>query len=195
MENRWTQAATILRPTIEVCGVRLLPFCLRHRVALNAISSPALDLDKPMTPKHLMAAVRILASSTLEEIRRPHTLREKWWVSRLTYSRSLMVEEMAKLTIYMEAQSLWPRFWVKEGQSKNSPPIPWELSIISSLLRGGCTLEEAWTMPEAGAVWLHIANLMATGADVKIVSDHEWEAMEKFKEAQANKQPQQPITQ
>jgi biotin operon repressor len=36
-------------------------------------------------------------------------------------------------------------------------------------------------MPEAEAVWMHIANLAQDGVDVKIVTETEWLAMENEK--------------
>lgn len=187
MASRWTQAATILRPEILVCGVRLLPFCLRHRVALEAIDSPILNPSAPLTAKHMIAAVRILSTHDLEQIRRPHTLRESWWLGRLTFSNAILAQEAAKLVAYMEAQSLWPRFWVKEDSEGRSGGVPWPLAIVANLTRNGCTLTEAWTMPEAEAVWLHVANTIAAGAKVEVVSDKEWEAMERYKAQEAAK--------
>lgn len=187
MASRWTQAATILRPEIRVCGVRLLPFCLRHRVALEAIESPILEPEKPITAKHMIAAVRILSTYDLEYVRRPHTLRETWWIGRLTFANTVLAQEVAKLNAYMEAQSLWPRFWSKDDSSARSGGVPWPLAIVANLTRNGCSLEESWTMPEAEAVWLHVANTIASGAKVDIVSDKEWEAMERYKAEEAAK--------
>jgi hypothetical protein len=185
--NRWTQAATILRPEIRVCGVRLLPFCLRHRVALEAIDSPVLLPDQPLTAKHMIAAVRILSTHNLEHVRRPHTLRETWWIGRLTFSNAVLAQEAAKLAVYLNAQSLWPRFWSKDEAQGRSGGVPWPLAIVANLTRNGCSLTEAWTMPEAEAVWLHVANTIASGARVDVVSDVEWEAMERHKAEEAAK--------
>jgi hypothetical protein len=170
----------MLPPTIEVCGTRLLPFCLRHRVALTAIGSPALGRDKEMTGADLMAAIRILSSSTLEEIRRPSTWREAWWAAKLRRDKKALIAEASKLMLYFEAQSLWPRFWEKKSNAANASGTPWELVVVASLIRNGCTTEEAWTMPEAEAIWLHIAHVQAEGADVKVVSDEEWSAMQTY---------------
>ena len=170
----------MLPPTIEVCGTRLLPFCLRHRVALTAIGSPALGKDQEMTGADLMAAVRILSSSTLEEIRRPSTWKEAWWAAKLRRSKKALISEASKLLLYFEAQSLWPRFWEKKSKGGSSSGTPWELVVVASLIRNGCTTEEAWTMPEAEAIWLHIAHIQAEGADVQIVSDVEWDSMQRY---------------
>jgi len=170
----------MLPPTIEVCGTRLLPFCLRHRVALQAIGSPVLTQDKDVTGSDLIAAVRILSSRTIEEVRRPTTWREAWWASRLRRNRSLLIAEASKLIVYFQAQSLWPRFWEKAKKGSGECGTPWELVVVASLIRNGCTTEEAWTMPESEAVWLHIAHIQASGADVQVVSDHEWDLMQRY---------------
>lgn len=185
MASRWTNAATILPPTVEVCGYRLLPFCLRHRVALEAISSPVLLTDLPMTPEHLIAAARILSTHDVASVRRPASLRDRYYINRLSFSRSAMTAELVKLHAYIVEQSLWPRFWAKE-ESAGSNGIPWTLAVVSSLIRNGCTLTEAWTMPEAEAIWLHVSHCKADGGNVSIVSDEEWEAMARFKQAEAD---------
>ena len=188
MEKRWIKAATILQPSIEVCGKRLLPFCLRHRVALEAIDSPVLDTEKPMTPAHLVAAIKILSCHSFEKISTPATLRERFWVSRMQFSEKILVDEISKLVTYLNCQAFWPRFWEKDGASGNSNKagIPWQLAVISSLTRNGCTLEEAWTMPESEAIWMHIAHSTALGAEVSIMSDEDYEAIQKYKKQKTN---------
>ena len=188
MENRWIKAATILQPTIKVCGKRLLPFCLRHRVALEAIGSPLIQTGKPMTADQLLATVRILSTHNIEDIRKPTTIRECLLSVKLSRNKNALIQECYKLSLYMEGQSLWPRFWVNENSEKSETSIPWPLTIVASLMRNGCTYEQAWTMPESEAVWLHIAHCSAGGAGIQVVSDVEWEAMEEYKKSQsANK--------
>jgi hypothetical protein len=36
-------------------------------------------------------------------------------------------------------------------------------------------------MPEAEAIWLHIAHVRAEGNEISVISDREWDAMEAFK--------------
>lgn len=188
MEKRWIKAATILQPSIEVCGKRLLPFCLRHRVALEAIDSPVLDPQKPMTPAHLVAATKILSCHSFEKVATPPTLRERFWVSRMQFSEAILVDEISKLVSYLNSQAFWPRFWEKDESSgsSNRAGIPWQLAVIASLTRNGCTLEEAWTMPEAEAIWMHIAHSTSLGAEVVVMSDEEYEAIQKYKKKNEN---------
>jgi hypothetical protein len=178
--SRWTQAATILPPTLEVCGRRLLPFCLRHRVALEAIDSPVLDLSRPFGGMDIIKAVRILSSHEINALGEPLTFREGYHLKSMQLSIKRLKEEASKILIYMSAQSLWPRFWEKENGSKETG-IPWHLAVIASLVRNGHSTKDAWTMPEAEAIWLHIAHIKAAGAEVDVISDKEWDAMEAYK--------------
>lgn len=188
MANRWTQAATILRPTIKVCGRRLLPFSLRHRVALEAIDSPILSTDKLFGPTDVIRAVRILSTNDLEEMRRPMSFLDGFYLKRMGWHKRYLKGEAYKLLVYFSEQSLWPRFWQKEGDSKGSDSgFPWELAVVATLVRNGHSTEEAWTMPESAAIWLHMAHLRANGSNVQVVSDVEWEAMENFKRLEAQK--------
>ena len=133
----------------------------------------------------MVAAVRILSTYDIKDVRKPATLREKYWSGRMTFSRKALREEMVKLAIYMESQSLWPRFWVKDDAPKGDQSLPWPLAVVASLNRNGATLDEAWTMPEAEAIWLHIAHCSASGAEVSVIADAEWEAMEAYKKQEA----------
>jgi len=192
MENRWNKAATILAPTVQICGRKLLPFCLRHRVALEEIDSPLLNLDKSMTVDLLLATVRVLSTHNFEEIRQPLSWSEILLAKKLSKNRKLFIEECYHLSLYMQAQSLWPRFWVKDNDENKSSSIAWTLAVVTSLMRNGCTYEQAWTLPESEAIWMHIAHSRAEGSSVEIVSDNEWNAMEKYKRDQAEEKKQQP---
>jgi len=193
MTKRWIKAATILPPTLKVAGVRLLPFCLRHRVALEALGSPAVDTAKTIGPTDLILAVRVLSTHDMDSVRRPLSVSEQFRIAYYNARPNRFIEEIAKLVTYFEAQSLWPRCWSKNEKRAESA-IPWQLTIIASLVRNGCDIEKAWTMPEAEAVWLYFANCKAEGAKVEIITDEEWDAMElyKAKEAEAAKAEQTP---
>lgn len=182
MEKRWIKATTILRPTIKVAGVRLLPFCLRHRVALEALESPAIDTTKLIGPTDLVLAARVLSTHNLDDIRKPWTIAEQFRIALYNHSPKRFLEEVAKLVTYFEAQSLWPRLWQKDEKPK-SVAIPWQLTIVAALVRNGYAPETAWTMPESEAIWIYFANCKAEGATVEIISDEEWDAMEKAKSA------------
>lgn len=182
MSIRWNQAATMLPPTLKVCGRTLLPFTLRHRVALETIKSPVLMNGADLTIPDLLFAVRVLSTNDLKDTRRAPTWRETllgfWYAIRPEKA----VAEALKLRIYFEAQSLWPRFWEK-GEKAKDIGIPWQLTIIANLVRNGVPIEQAWTMPESQAVWLFIANCKAEGAKLDLITDEEAAAMERETEA------------
>jgi hypothetical protein len=188
--SRWTQAATILPPTIKVCGRRLLPFCLRHRVALEAINSPILSLDSDIRAEDIIAGIKILSSYNIEDFKKSLSFMEHIHLHNMRVSKRKLKEEARKLYIYFQAQSLWPRFWDQNKKAKDNG-VDWPLVIVANLTRNGCSLNESWTMPEAEAVWLHIANMMAEGIDVKLVTETEYQAMQKeLKELEAEKNQQ-----
>jgi hypothetical protein len=178
--TRWTQAATILPPTIKVCGRRLLPFCLRHRVALEAINSPVLNINASVGATDIINAVRILSTHDMAEARKPLGFIDGFYYRSMQLSRKKLQREANKLLIYFTEQSLWPRFW-EESKNPRDRGIDWPLIVVANLTRNGCSLTEAWTMPESEAVWMHIANLANDGVDVKIVTETEWLAMENEK--------------
>ena len=155
-------------------------------MALEAIGSPVLDSSKKIGVDDLIFASRILSSNSLSGLNEKPTIKEKFYAIYLTIFRRKFIAELVKLHAYLSAQSLWPRFWEKESQSSDGG-IPWELNIIAGLLKTGCTLDEAWTMPESEAVWLYVASCRINGAKVEVVSDGEWEAMEAYKAEQSSK--------
>ena len=177
----------MLPPTLKVCGRTLLPFCLRHRVALDSIRSPIITPELPVTVSDVMFAARILSTHDLKDTRKPTTFREKVLAAWYTIRPDKLAEQALNLRVYFEAQSLWPRFWEKSGKA-NSGGIPWQLTIVAGLTRNGVPLEQAWTMPEAEAVWLYIANCKADGAKLDLITDEEFEAMER--ETAANQKPE-----
>ena len=120
----------------------------------------------------------------MESTRGGPTLKESYLLALYNHRPAVFLREAIKLINYFNAQALWPRFWEKDSKSSDCG-IPWHLSIIAGLTRNGCSLEEAWTMPEAEAVWLHIAHCKANGAKIDVVSEQEWQAMEDYKAAES----------
>lgn len=188
MEKRWIKAATILPPTVKIGGVRLLPFCLRHRVALEALGSPVIETTKSLSTTEFLMGLRVLSTTDLKRLRDPWTIREQIRLAIYNNSPKRFLEDVAKLITYFEAQSLWPRIWQKQNPNKDYA-LPWQLTIVAALVRNGVPLESAWTMPEAEAVWLYFANCAAEGSKVDLVSDLEWDAMESYRKQQAEAAP------
>jgi hypothetical protein len=185
--SRWTQAATILPPTIKVCGRRLLPFCLRHRVALGAINSPLLSLESDIRAEDVMAGIKILSSYNIQDFKKPLSFIELIHLHNMRVNKKKLKKEAGKLFLYFQAQSLWPRFWDQDKKGKDIG-VDWPLVVVANLTKNGCSLNESWTMPESEAVWLHVANLIGDGVDVKLVTETEFKAMEnELKELETEK--------
>lgn len=122
----------------------------------------------------------------MDQARSPLTLLDAYHFHSMRFSRRRLKREASKLATYFLAQSLWPRFWEKESKSKNGG-LPWHLAVVASLVRNGHSTAEAWTMPESEAIWLHVAHSRAAGADISVVSDKEWEAMENYRKTEIAK--------
>jgi hypothetical protein len=166
-----------------VCGRSLLPFCLRHRIALEVIDSPFIYEGKPFGPVDVINAVRVLSTHDMRGVNDKLSFKEGYHLARMRININNLKREGAKIFLYFASQSLWPRFWEKDSSIKDNG-IPWQLSVIACLVRNGHTTQEAWTMPEAEAIWLNMAHAASVTSDVKIVSDKEWEAMEQYKASQ-----------
>ncbi len=75
----------------------------------------------------------------------------------------------------------YPKLWEKNDK-KETERVPWVLSCIANNVRNGCTLEEAWTMPEGEAVWMSISHAIYNGAKIDVISTDEEEQMKHFDE-------------
>ena len=142
----------------------------------------SLDIKKPTLlieeAESIINAVRILSTYNLEDIRKPFSFWESYYLKKMQISKDLLQQEAHKLLMYFAEQSLWPRFWEMDDKAKKKSNIDWPLLVIANLVKNGCTLQEAWQMPESEAVWLHIAFMDIQGIDPKVVSDTEWNAMQ-----------------
>jgi hypothetical protein len=185
MDARYLQATTVLPRQDKVCGRTLRPFCLRHRVALEAIGSPFLDpANKKFDPVQVIMAARILSTFDKEEMARPLSLVEKLYITRMTISTKYYSRCVGVIIGCIKASLSYPKFWTKEdkkGHHKNES-IPFPLTCVSSLCRNGVSLEEAWTMPEGEAVWMSVANAIYNGAKLDVLSTDEEKELENFHE-------------
>ena len=157
----------------------LKPICLRHRLILEEISSPALDANKVMTPQDLLLACRILCTYDLKEML---AVKADWkdekYYKHMLLEDSVYVREMEKFIQYLSFQDYAPVLWNKKEKSGNGRGVPSVLACISSLIRNGIQYEQAWTMPETEAVWIYVANAIAAGSDIDIVDEADKVAME-----------------
>lgn len=185
MDARYLKATTVLPRQNKVCGRTLRPFCLRHRVALEAIESPFIDPSKgKFDPVQVVMAARILSTYDKDEMAKPLSWIEKLYIARMAISRKYYSRCIGIILGCIQVSLSYPKFWEKEEKKGNNKieAIPFPLSCISSLCRNGVGLEEAWTMPEGEAVWMTVANAIYNGAKLEVLSTDEEKELEKFNE-------------
>jgi hypothetical protein len=185
MDARYLQATTVLPRQDKVCGRTLRPFCLRHRVALEAISSPFMNMkDMKFDPINVVIAARILSTYDKEEMARPLSFIEKLYVARMTFDRKYYSRCIGMIVGCIQVSLSYPKFWQKDENNENRQfeKIPFPLACVANLARNGVSLEEAWTMPEGEAVWMSVANSIHDGAKIDILSTDEENDLENFNE-------------
>lgn len=91
---------------------------------------------------------------------------------------SVYEAEMGKFAKYLSYQDTAPVLWDKKTKAGNGRGIPSILSCITNLVRNGIHYEQAWTMPEAEAVWFYVANSIASGSDLDVLDEDDRIAME-----------------
>lgn len=180
MDARYLKATTVLPLDVKVCGKRLMPFCLRHRVQLESIDSPFLDFQKrSFKAMDVILAVRIM--STLEKV---HISSKMNWSEQFHYlildnSRERLARAVGRVIGIILESCSYPKVWSKK-QSNVKENIPWTLACVANNVRNGCSLEEAWTMPEGEAVWMSISHGVYNGSDVQIISSDDEEMLNNF---------------
>ncbi len=170
MDARYLKATTVLPPDVKVCGRQLLPFCLRHRVELESIDSPFLDFqNRSFKAIDVIYAVRVMSTFDKVRINAPITLREQFHIIILNSSRKRLARTVGRIIGIILESCSYPKVWSKK-ENKTKENIPWTLACVANNVRNGCSLEEAWTMPEGEAVWMSISHGIYNGSDVQIVS-------------------------
>ena len=182
MDGRFLDAFTLLPRQRVICGYETKPFCLRHRLVLTALKSPFSDGGRDILPTDVIVAARVLSNTNLGEmLQSDPSETDIVEMQRMFGDQDYFVEQVGNVTDYIKSQSHWPVFWSKSGSGKDKG-VPWVLSAVCGLVKGGISLEEAWTMPESQAVWMQAAMAIASGADVDIVSDNDLKAQKRLEE-------------
>jgi hypothetical protein len=103
---------------------------------------------------------------------------DKFHIFRLRCSVKSLHREVGIITGFINESCSYPKLWNKK--SKVHQKIPWTLSCVANNVRNGCTLEEAWTMPEGEAVWMSISHAVYNGSEINIVSTDDDNMMDDF---------------
>jgi hypothetical protein len=184
MDARYLQAVTVLPKQEKVCGKTLLPFCLRHRVSLEAIQSPFVKKGyEGINPYYVIMAIRIISTYDKTDMAKPLSFFEKLWMMYLTFNNKYYSQVIGTIIGCINVSCSYPKFWEKEKKQKVvNESIPWILSCVANNVRNGCSLEEAWTMPEGEAIWMSISHAIYNGAKIDILSTDEEKELENYNE-------------
>jgi hypothetical protein len=180
MDARYLKATTVIPLDVKVCGRRLLPFCLRHRVQMESIDSPFLDYQKKsFKAVDVIMAVRIMSTFDKVRINAPLTLREQLHYFWLNSNSDRLARSVGRVLGIMLESCSYPKLWAKQ-EKKSKENIPWTLACVANNVRHGCSLEEAWTMPEGEAVWMSISHGIYNGSEVQVLSTDDENMMGDF---------------
>jgi hypothetical protein len=153
-----------------VIGKKIKPFCLRHRIFLEAIGSPFFsdDKDREITQSDLIIALKICAD---EPIGSP-TLADRWLALRLWLSPALFRQGCKGILWHIDSSRLFPKFWERTDRqgSGSGASLPWHLIVACNLIKSGISYQDAFNMPEAKAIWLSSAFSIMGGAKLEILT-------------------------
>lgn len=183
MDARYLKATTVLPYQDKVCGRTLRAFCFRHRVALEAVGSPFLDpANKKFDPVQVVLAARIMSTYDKQEMARPLSFVEKLYVAYMAMNKKYYSRCVGIVLGCIHESLSYPKFWQKDENKavKKHEEIPYVLGCVANLCRNGVSLEEAWTMPEAEAVWMSVASAIYNGSKISILSTEEEEELKSF---------------
>ena len=150
-----------------VCGRKLKPFCLKHRLFLEGIDSPFSKDGQEITPQDLVIALKICSD---EAIGTP-TLADIWLGFRLQVSKDYFQRAAKAFVRHIDTQANYPKFWERtDRKSYGTAQVPWQLTVVANLVSNGLGYAEALTMPEAKAIWLSAVFSINAGAKIEILT-------------------------
>ena len=177
MSGNYQEAFTLLPTQRVVAGFALKPFSLRHRVLLEAVQSPLITGSFICTPDDLLFACKICSCDDVRNMPRKPSMRELIEWIRLNFKKGYFKKCLEEFAEYYKQQKIWPEIYHKQKSGKTRG-LPWPLAIISVLVKNGISYETAWTMPESEAIWLQTSFLVASGADIDLVTEEDKKARE-----------------
>lgn len=171
----------------RVAGYTLRPFCLRHRLTLQAIDSPLLPGSPKAgetSPSDLILAARICS------IPDPFlAVKAGSWKDAITWLRATakplwFISEVKAWRSYMLDTATHPVVATKTDRpGRRDRGVDWMLSVVVSLMEMGFSEEEAWTMPEGRAMFYFFARAIREGAEIDIVTTEHDRKIPQAKEA------------
>lgn len=179
MDKRFTSAFTDPGPT-KLLGRFVSPFCLLHRVQLEAAESPLLRSDSGIRPLDLLVAVKVCSGERLDRL----TWKDSWYLGKMSSNGDYFAEQIERFSNYVLV-SAWPKFWERKTKSIETSGIPWPLSVVANLVANNVSEQRAWTMPECQAIWLNSAFAVSKGAEIKVLTTEDEELIEQLEKTQA----------
>jgi hypothetical protein len=178
MDGRFIEAFTLLHKQRSICGYNTKQLCLRHRLLLEAFNSPFLSDGLKSKPMDVIIAARIFSTTDLLDVANMKANdQDREWMKKMTDNSSLFLEQIAQVMSYINENAKWPTFWDNKKSKGKDRGVPWMLNVICNLVKCGISLEQAWTMPECQAVWMHSSLAISEGADTSIVSEDDLAAI------------------
>jgi len=157
----------------KLLGRFVSPFCLLHRVQLEAAESPLLRSDAGIRPLDLLVAVKICSGERIDKM----TWKDSWYLGKMTSSEDYFCDQIDRFSQFVLVTA-WPKFWEKKAKAAESSGVPWPLSVVSNLIANGIPEERAWRMPECQAIWLNSAFAISKGAELKVLTTEDEELIE-----------------
>jgi hypothetical protein len=176
MDQRFLQAFLTPRAT-RLAGYELFPWCLKHRLWLEALDHPILS-GRPCTPAELIFFAKVCAEKPVGKA----GWLDKWRLAKLSDPIRLNLEIVAAYDhLRMDC---WPKFWEKKNEETSAGGrnrgVPWALGIIVNLTRSGMSLDDALNLPECQAVWLSTGASIQQGASLDILTSEDEDLLDEL---------------
>lgn len=175
-DQRFLQAFLIPAST-TICGRRLKPFCLKHRLFLEGIESPFLKEDVEISDQDIILALKVCSDEAIGD----PTLADIWLGVKLQLSKDYRKRAALAIVRHISTQVNFPKFWERtDRKTYGASNVPWQLTILANLVKNGIGYSEALTMPEAKAVWLSAVFNIQAGAKLEFLSTDDEELIDQM---------------
>ena len=168
----------------NILGYKLVPFCIQHRLWLEAIGSPLMKPDSEIKIGDLITALKICSNQSLGK----PTWRDRWIGFKLAVSKHLQIRACSAFVRHIDTSDTWPKFYERKSTQSGDSGVPWQLSIICNLVKNGISYEEAMLMPETRAIWLSTIFGIYSGAKLDILTTEDEQMLDDLAKLNANGQ-------
>ena len=166
MADRRFLNSCIVPGVTNILGYKLKPFCIQHRLWLEAIDTVFFKPDAEIKIGDLITALKICSHQTLGK----PTWHDRWVGFRLATSKDLQIRAAKAFVMYIDTSDCWPKFYERKSTASGDSGVPWQLSVVCNLVKNGIGYEEALLMPESKAIWLSTIFGIYAGAKLDILT-------------------------